>query len=84
MRNRLRNVGTANERELEGGMTGEEAWTEALNRWGQTAYATTDYGYFEVGSLRLSVRGNVKFNPSGMGDSWEAAFADADRKENAK
>ena len=76
--------GTKVERELEGGMTSEEAWTEALNRWGATAYATNDYGYFEVGSLRLSVMGNVKFNPSGIGDSWEAAFADADRKENGR
>ena len=65
-------------------MTGEEAWTEALNRWGANAYATNDYGYFEVGSFRLSVSGNVKFNPSGIGDSWEAAFAEADRRENGK
>ena len=77
-------VGTANERELEGYMTSEEALLEARRRWGLKAFAVMVAKSFVVGTAQFPLMGDAIFNMRGVGDSWEAAFAEADRRENGK
>jgi hypothetical protein len=57
-------------------MTQQEALKEAQRRWGKTAFAFEYARDCEVGYYRGSLK-PVKF----FGDSFEAAFADAERKE---
>ena len=58
-------------------MTGEEATAEAKKRWGSSAMAfESSSGRFVVGVCWDAEEG---FFDNGIGDSWEAAFADADR-----
>ena len=71
-------------------MTRAEALAEAQRRWGSygdaphsyapaTAYwipCADDTETFYVGTLKADGSADVK----GSGDSWEAAFADADRR----
>ena len=78
-------VGTANERELEGYMTSEDALQEARRRWGKRAAAehVLDSSHWKY-HWKYRVYANDGSFKWGIGDSWEAAFADADRKENAK
>lgn len=54
-------------------MTREEALKEAQRRWGYEGYA---WGHCCVG-----LEDGGAFETKGTGDSWEAAFADADRRE---
>lgn len=64
-------------------MTIEEAQAEAVRRWGPNAQAVESWqqgiSHFTVG---VRMTGESKFLPAiaGKGDSWEAAFADADRR----
>lgn len=60
-------------------MTQQEAMDEAKRRWGSRAYTSQDYtrtiepeAVFYVGDLATYAIGN--------GRTWEAAFADADRR----
>lgn len=61
-------------------MTQQEALQEAQRRWGQEAVAIAyPQGICEVNSNPYSKKPWVY----GTGNSWEAAFADADRRENS-
>jgi hypothetical protein len=60
-------------------VTYDEAKREAERRWGAAAFvAYWSFDHHEVGTIGslLKVRGE--------GDSWEAAFADADRRAGDK
>jgi hypothetical protein len=64
-------------------MTYREALLEARRRWGDNGYV---YGrrlpkrtWYSVG-----VSANRMYTRKGKGDSWEAAFADADSREGGK
>jgi len=69
-------------------MTKSQALAEARRRWGSRAYAKeqpyiTPSFYVGVPSGRRIV--NLQFpSPCGAGDTWEAAFADAERREKGK
>ena len=77
--------GTKVERELEGGMTSEEALLEARRRWGDYAFAVEVFEEdYEVGKTSPPPIKDMVISTYGRGDSWEAAFADADRKENGR
>lgn len=61
-------------------ITREEALKEAQRRWGVNCAWISDpqqskSGLFEVAS------GTFGYYLKGSGDSWESAFADADKKE---
>ena len=58
-------------------MTREEAMQEARRRWGKWGWILRRASFFQVGTLNGANRQLC----IGYGDSWEAAFADADRKE---
>jgi len=53
-------------------MTAKQADREAIRKWGRYAFASIRQGEYCVGSGR----GDGDY---GEGDSWEAAFANADR-----
>ena len=69
-------------------MTRQEALKEARRRWGDLAAVTQSFvGYtrdgskpgvrvFRVGTWPLHLVGTI-----GRGDSWESAFADAERRQ---
>lgn len=57
-------------------MTQQEALQEAQRRWGKDAEVCR-YFYLPFSHAVYAV-GHVE---KGTGDTWEAAFADADRKE---
>jgi len=59
-------------------MTKREALTEARRRWGRSGFVkeARNPGYRYV----VGKRGDPRI-PLGMGDTWEAAFADADQRE---
>lgn len=61
-------------------MTRAEALAEARKRWGSEAII------FNQGRVYLlAPSGSFEGNPrSGWGRSWEAAFADADRRERGR
>lgn len=63
-------------------MTQEQALAEAKRRWGKRA----DAWWFERGdpAWRFYMVANAAETQYGCGQSWEAAFADADRREAAK
>ena len=63
-------------------MSHDEAAREAVRRWGFSAFTESNAaGFFGVGfrNNEYPTRSVVK----GTGLSWEAAFADADRREEA-
>lgn len=72
-------------------MTRTEALAEAQRRWGTSGEVNTltePRSMREVGDSPLSLYevgilegGGGDWDVRGSGDSWEAAFADADRKE---
>lgn len=57
-------------------MTRQEALAEAQKRWGKDAYATG------VKAGRVEVGKPGTWAPWGTGETYEAAFADADRRAN--
>jgi len=61
-------------------MTRRDALAEARRRWGHTAYVWID----DLGGRHQHVVGPGRNVPIGAGDTWEAAFADADRRERRK
>ena len=65
-------------------MTSEDALQEARRRWGDYAFAIEVFEDYEVGKTSPPPIKDMVISTYGRGDSWEAAFADADRKENAK
>ena len=61
-------------------MTRDEAQVEAVRRWGAEAKVYIWVHHFVV--CASEPVGNVdRSKPYGKGDSWQSAFADADRKE---
>ena len=72
-----------------GQMTREEALAEARRRWGGNAVATDVLAMFaskqgyEVGVMIGNEKKELKWTDTyGRGDSWEAAFEDATRRES--
>lgn len=61
-------------------MTQDEALQEARRRWGDNAkaYQIRPTSQCRVGSL--NTKPITYLTEHGIGDSWEAAFADADRR----
>lgn len=63
-------------------MTKREALAEARRRWGRSAYTVSTN---PVLAQRFGVRASYHVGFVGMergtGNTWEAAFADADRRE---
>jgi hypothetical protein len=57
-------------------MTQQEALIEAHGRWGPYGYVAHSVECFYVGNFHSGL--------FGRGDSWEAAFEDADRKEKER
>ena len=60
-------------------MTRSEALAEARRRWGDGYFAATD----GLGTPCLWRNAGISFESEciGFGSTWEAAFADADRRE---
>jgi hypothetical protein len=63
-------------------MTRDEAQAEARRRWGSDGYAWTDSAGYRVGVIpRDKITGGII---RGRGPTYEAAFADADRRERER
>ena len=67
-------------------MTKREALTEARRRWGKQAYVreertTSLHPPYLVGVMYGRIDPPDRCRALGMGDTWEAAFADADQRQ---
>lgn len=69
---------------MAGDMTRAEAEAEARRRWGPTAAAQENDTHYDAQGLatRCRVCRHLHFGAvaDGVGPTWEAAFADADRR----
>jgi hypothetical protein len=61
-------------------MTREEALQEARRRWGPRAIVRDMKRYPELGPRFNVFRTGEQVGPEGEGETWEEAFADADRR----
>jgi hypothetical protein len=66
-------------------MTEEEALREARRRWGASGAVQSQEPTWQTNWYRFAVgqRLGQGFRTWGQGDSWEEAFADADKNEEA-
>jgi hypothetical protein len=61
-------------------MTDDQALQEAQRRWGQNAHVRYDAGS-APDSFKVGVRHGAIFHVKGVGESWEEAFRDANRRK---
>ena len=64
-------------------MTEAEALQEARRRWGENAYVRGQTGAVSR-SFLVGIRDGVLFYVHGRGETWEEAFALADRNEKKR
>ena len=60
-------------------MTRADALAEARKRWGADGAVRVRYNTLSHLKFSVGRRWRIRFYSNGSGDSWEAAFADADR-----
>lgn len=62
-------------------MSNEQAWKEAVGRWGDNAFASYDSQRYAPYVVGIVTDGDGARSAKGQGSSWEQAFENADREK---